>query len=285
VVTDETPGHRPFGELAAGYALDALEPADERRFLRHASQCPDCARMLADYREVAAALAGTAPPAEPSPKLADRIMAAALADLGTGQPPAPPAHAGAAKGHDGPAAPEDTQGARPEAGSPAAPPTVVPLRPHARRWLRPAAAAAAAALIAAGGIWGGLAATTSSPSPRPSAAGCVPERGCTEVTLTAAATHRQAAKVLIQGAVAWMVPTGMKADDTADQIYVLWQITASHRPLAIGSFDVRAGAHAPIRIGGLAAPYARTIAFAVSLEHGRTIPAAPSRIAALGQTS
>jgi anti-sigma-K factor RskA len=283
VVTDETPGHRPFGELAAGYALDALEPGDERRFLHHASQCPECARMLAGYREVAAALAGTTPPAEPSSGLANRIMAAALAGLGTGQPPAPPAYAGVAKGHDGQTTPEDTPGARQEAGSPAPPPAVVPLRPRARRWQRPAAAAAAAALIAAGGIWGGLAVTTSSPSPRPSAIGCAQERGCTEVTLTAAATHRQAAKVLIQGGVAWMVPAGMKADDTADQIYVLWQITASHRPLAIGSFDVRAGAHAPIRIGGLAAPYAGTLAFAVSVEHGRTIPAAPSRIIALGQ--
>jgi anti-sigma-K factor RskA len=287
VVTDEAAGHRPFDELAAGYALDALEPADEQRFLQHAGECPDCAGTLAGYREVAAALADTAPPAEPSPQLADRIMAAALADLGTGQPVAPPARAGDAEEAGRGGEPEDTGPARENtaaaAGGP--PPAVVPLRPRARRWLRPATAAAAAVLIAAGGIWGGLAATSTSSKSSPSVASCGHERGCAEVTLTAAATHRTSARVLVQRGMAWLVPSGMKADDTADQTYVLWQITASHRPLAVGSFDVRAGTHAPIRIGGLAAPYGGTLAFAVSLEHGRTIPAAPSHIAALGQVS
>lgn len=167
-----------------------------------------------------------------------------------------------------------------------APSAVVPLRPRPRRWLRWPATAAAAVLIAGAGTWAGLAVTgTSSTSPRPAAAGCAHESGCAEVTLTDVATRRPAAKVLVQRRVAWMVPFGMKADDTAGQIYVLWQITARHRPMAVGSFDVRAGAHAPIRIGALAAPYAGTLAFAVSLEHGRTIPAAPSDITALGPAS
>ena len=82
----------------------------------------------------------------------------------------------------------------------------------------------------------------------------------------------------------WMQPTDMSANP-ADEIYVLWHITESHTPLAVGSFDVKAGVATPIKIGGLAAPYAGTSAFAVSLEHGRTIPAAPSGEVALGQVS
>jgi hypothetical protein len=111
VVTDRGAGHDPFEELAAGYALNALEPADEQLFLRHAWECPDCMQALADYREVAMALADTAPPAEPSPQLADRIMAAALADLDAGRPPAAPADADAWRGN-GTAAPQDAVTAR-----------------------------------------------------------------------------------------------------------------------------------------------------------------------------
>jgi anti-sigma-K factor RskA len=335
VVTDQASGHGPFEELAAGYALDALEPADEQRFLRHAQRCPACTQALVDYREVAAALADTAPPAEPRPQLADRIMAAALADLGVGpQRSASPADAGrenwAAAGpgdadtapgdpvtmpgdhvtgqgeaitartdavtarEDAVAAREDAVTAREDAHVMAAdagtaqedvlPPGVVRLRPRASRWLRPAAAAAAVALIAGGGTWAGLAAT-SSPTREPPSASCAHEHGCSQVVLTGAATHQVAAKVLVQAGVAWMVPTNMKADDTADQIYVLWQLTGNSRPLAVGSFDVRAGTDTPIWIGDLAAPYAGTLAFAVSLEHGRTVPASPSRIVALGQVS
>ena len=142
-------------------------------------------------------------------------------------------------------------------------------------------AAAAAALIAGGGIWAGLAGTAANPL-QPPVASCAHVAGCTEIPLTAAGSHHVAAQLIVYKKTAWMLPAAMKTNDTADQIYVLWQITGSHRPLAIGSFDVRPGAHAPIKIGALAAPYHGTLAFAVSLEHGRTIPAGPSSVLALG---
>jgi anti-sigma-K factor RskA len=290
VVTDHQPGHGPFEELAAGYALDALEPADEQRFLRHARGCQACARALADFREVAAALAETAPPAEPRSQLADRILAAALADLDPGYRPATAsADSAPAAGFPPPAATAAVPGASDRAtpGDPAAaalgdalPPGVVPLRPRARRWLRPASAAAAAALIAGGGTWAGLAATSSG-SPPPA---CAHPHACPQVTLIAEATHQVAATVMIRGGGVWVKPARMAANP-ADDVYVLWQITSSHRPLAVGSFDVRPGAHTQVRIGALAAAYRGTLAFAVSLEHGRTIPAAPSRVLALGQVS
>ena len=81
------------------------------------------------------------------------------------------------------------------------------------------------------------------------------------------------------------MPSGLPADDRSRQVYVLWQITGKHTPLAIGSFDVGRHSAAPIRIGKLAVPYRSTWAFAVSIEHGRTIPASPSRPVALGQVS
>jgi hypothetical protein len=49
-------GHETFDELAAGYALDALEPADELEFTRHLAECDRCRRSLAEHSLVAAEL-------------------------------------------------------------------------------------------------------------------------------------------------------------------------------------------------------------------------------------
>lgn len=283
-MTDQVPDHDgQFEELAAGYALDALEPADEQAFLRHASDCPDCTRMLASYREVAAAIASLVPPAaEPSPQLADRIMATVLADLGPDRPPAPPTPPDPSAQADSGAVPAGQPEAPPEA--PAEPDTssgVVPLKPR-RRWLRPAAAAAAVAVIV-GGIWGGLAATGGSSAP--TLASCQRSSGCYQTALSSPTTHKQTAKVLVQGKNAWMVPTGIKPDNTAGQIYVLWQIVGK-RLLPLGGFDVHPGsAGTSIKVGSLPAPYHGTTDFAISLEPGRKVPLKPTVVVALGAVS
>ena len=137
-------------------------------------------------------------------------------------------------------------------------------------------------LIAVGGIWGGLAATGGGPA-QPLAA-CAQPHACQQVTLTSAATHQTAAKVVIDDGVAWMEPSAMGVNP-ADEIYVLWQVTGGPVPLAVGSFDVKTGTTSPIKIGALPAPYHGTRAFAVSLEHGRTIPPSPSTPVAVGKVS
>jgi Anti-sigma-K factor rskA len=269
-VSGPASGHGLFEELAAGYALDALEPDDEQLFLAHARGCPQCGPALAAYREVAVALADTAPPAEPSAQLGERILAMARAETD-------PARRGAASaeppGQQGQQGQQQVQHAK-------LPPGVHRLRPR-HRWLRPASIAAAVVLIAGGGIWGGLEATSS--SPQPPAAFCA--HGCSEIVLTAKGTHQVAGKVFVRQQSVWMDPTDMKPDDTADQIYVLWQITGAKAPLAVGSFDVKAGVSTPVEVGSLAAAYHGTVAFAVSLEHGRSIPASPSLVTAIGQVS
>lgn len=283
-MSDPRPGHTQFDELAVGYAVHALDPDEELRFLRHAGQCDRCQRALDDYADVAAAMADLAPAAEPSPRLAERIMAVAVGDL-AGADDAPPA---ADPGTASPSTPNpaavgtdpSVPGRGAATGHERPPGRVLPFR--RRSPLVTAAAAAAAAVVIAGGVWGGLAATSG--SGRVPVADCVQAHQCSEVVLTASASHRTAAKVIVRDGVVYMEPAAMSANPT-DEIYVLWQITGAHIPLAVGSFDVRAGGHALVRIGGLAAPYHSTWAFAVSLEHGRTIPATPSRPVALGQVS
>lgn len=266
-MSDPGPDHARFDELAAGYALHALEQDEERQFLAHARHCPICQQALAGYADVAAALAETVPPAEPNSQLGPRILAAALArDPGRDHADTRAAGQGAAR-----------PGTRPAPDA-----HVVPLRRRPRpQWLKPAAAAAAAALIA-GGIWAGLAVSHGNGTPPPLAA-CGQPGACPEVPLTGTAAHQSAARVIITAGSAWLLPVGLPANDTKSQIYVLWQITAAHAPLPVGSFDIRPGARQPIQVGPLAAPYHGTKAFAVSLEHGRAIPASPSHVVAQGQ--
>jgi anti-sigma-K factor RskA len=280
MMTDSRREHARYDELAAGYALDALDAQDEADFAGHLPDCSRCQDAVARFTEITAALADTAPPAEPSPDLGDRIMAAVARE---------PAPAG-------------SQLEQPEQAEQPAPSRLAPVRrlhgsprpaahrtsPRSARPRRPlrvaaASAAAAAALITGGATYAGL--QGSGGAPQPPSAGCVQARTCREIVLTDASSRAPAARLIVADGTAWLVPSGLKSDNTAQQVYVLWQITGGHTPLAVGSFDVR-GQHAggrPIRVGSLTVPYSGTWAFAVSLEHGRTIPAAPSHPVALGQ--
>jgi anti-sigma-K factor RskA len=266
-VTDAKQDHTLFDELAAGYAVHALDPRDELVFLGHLQHCERCEQALADYSEVTTAVAGATPAAEPPAELRSRILAAALSE----------------GPHRDSSADADTGAAGDEPESSQHVPPVIPLRRHGpRRWLG-AAAAAAAAVVIAGGVWAGLGRSGGS-APAPLAA-CVQAHQCTAITLTAAHGHQTVGRLIIKDGTVWMLPSGMPADNVSRQIYVLWQITGSHTPLSVGSFDVRPGAKGPVRIGQLATPYRGTWAFAVSLEHGRSIPATPSRPVALGEVS
>jgi hypothetical protein len=120
--------------------------------------------------------------------------------------------------------------------------------------------------------------------PAPARFGCVVTFACPRVTLTSTVTHQTAAKVVIDDGVAWMEPSAIRANP-ADEIYVLWQVTGAPVPLAVGSFDVKAGTTSPIKIGALPAAYHGTQAFAISLEHGRKIPPRPSTPVAAGKVT
>jgi anti-sigma factor RsiW len=71
---------RAFHELTAAYALDALDPVEEREYEAHLARCEQCRDDLVGFREAAAALAYAAEPASPPPVLRGRILEAARAD-------------------------------------------------------------------------------------------------------------------------------------------------------------------------------------------------------------
>lgn len=67
-------------ELTAAYALDALEPSEEREYEEHLARCPTCREHLAALQEAATALAyGTESP-PPPPALRARILEQARAE-------------------------------------------------------------------------------------------------------------------------------------------------------------------------------------------------------------
>ena len=72
--------HRDYEELAAGYALGALEPDDEEAFQRHLATCGACQADLRALEGVAARLAYATDPADPPASLLGSVRA------GTGTP-------------------------------------------------------------------------------------------------------------------------------------------------------------------------------------------------------
>lgn len=67
--------HRPFEELAVGYALSALEPDEQARFCEHLAACARCERTLAEHALTLAQLAHAAPPVEPPASLLEGLRA------------------------------------------------------------------------------------------------------------------------------------------------------------------------------------------------------------------
>ena len=70
-------------ELSAGYALDALEPAEREEFERHLADCERCRDDVASFWEVTGALAVAAGGPAPSAALRGRILEAARAETQT----------------------------------------------------------------------------------------------------------------------------------------------------------------------------------------------------------
>lgn len=67
-------------DLAAAYALDALEEDEREQVRLHVRDCPDPHLEIAEMAAVVPQLALAAEPVEPRPQLRDRLMAAAAAE-------------------------------------------------------------------------------------------------------------------------------------------------------------------------------------------------------------
>lgn len=75
-MTDQHPAPGcAHSELAVGWALHALEPAEEILVAAHLPDCPECLDAAADAEEVGALLGLSIPAARPSPEMEQRVLA------------------------------------------------------------------------------------------------------------------------------------------------------------------------------------------------------------------
>jgi anti-sigma-K factor RskA len=259
--------HEEWDELAAAYALDALEPAEEQRLIAHIATCERCQHSLDDYTLVAAQLGSLADDEEPAPSW-QRIRPKVIgADSSSTEP------------LEGPELERPTPVGGPQL-------LVTAQKPAPRPWRRPwvLAAAAAAVLLVAGAVVGWQLGTRSHSAPATAAiSACQQQPGCRVVTLrnAQAASATAAGAVIVDAGRASMVPLKMAPAPDA-RMYVLWQMPRDGSPVAIVSFR-QTDQQTPSK--PLATAYRDTMAFAVSLEPSGPTPTRPSNILALGAAS
>jgi anti-sigma-K factor RskA len=74
------PTHEQWEELAAGYALDALEPDEEQALLDHLGGCATCRRAVDEHAFVASQLGALAEDSDITPPIWSAIRAGVVAD-------------------------------------------------------------------------------------------------------------------------------------------------------------------------------------------------------------
>lgn len=229
--------HEQWEELAAGYALHALEPDEELLFTAHLQDCSTCRATVGENDFIAAQLGTLAEPSDVE-------------------------------------APPSWSSIREKLGTPA-PAVVVDLRARRQQRARRVLAAAAAVVVVAGAATAGWQLhRQKQPTGREVAAvrTCLAQVDCSVVRLPSGGQVK--AEVLVQRETARVVPVALSAPP-AGHVYMLWQMPQDGRPLLVsavrGLATGVASAPAP-----LALPYRQTTAFAMSIERDNSVPAHPS---------
>lgn len=254
-------------EFAAGYVLDALEPAEEEAVREHLLTCPDAHIEYQELGGVVPYLAETIEPVEPPSGLKQRLLAAAATEP---QLPAlsaaPPAASAPASARPWPIdQPPGSQHLR------------QPQRPSPRLWLAGMAAALLIAVLG-GSTW---LLQTELQASRQYEAGiaAVLELATAEGSRTAILSPDQApgprgiAAIAPDGRVA--VAMRDLAATTGDEVYETWVIAGDSAPQPLGGFRVDSHGTGTLVTGTQAA--AQDVIVAITLEPapGATSPTGP----------
>ena len=242
-------------EDAVGWALYAVEPAEEHAVRTHLPACPECQETVRESEKVAGTLGEAVGQHEPPPALRARLLAAI--EYG------------------------------PRLMTSDMPPVSIDLaRQRRQRRGRGLLAAAAAVVIVLGAATTVLGVQVSdlTSQQRAQAAGDATVRSiigspsAARAVLTNAA-GKPAAMLITSPAGAVVVPLGL-TPNAANQSYVAWGLLPSG-PTALASFDVPTGSAGPIVLKWPAAAGDLT-RFAISLEPGRVAPPKPTNVIASG---
>ncbi|MGH3671754.1 MAG: anti-sigma factor domain-containing protein [Pseudonocardiaceae bacterium] len=253
----------PHRELAVGWALHALEPAEESLVASHLPDCPLCKGTAAQTEDIGATLGLSVPEVIPSARLEQRILSV------TGDRWVPPV------------VPE--------------PAPVTPLTRPERRTIKSSvlrsgglAAAAAVILVAAAAVLGvrvvqlngELDQAQSQVSAMSGAMQNAADPATTRVPLVTKGGQAVGMVLASQNHVA-VLPTRLASNRVTDQTYVLWGL-AGGSPIALTAFDVSGDAPG-LHIAQPTVAQGTFTGYAVSLEPGRHVPAVPTDVVASGQ--
>jgi len=257
MIDQNRPAVCPHRELAVGWALHALEPAEESLIAAHLPDCPECTRTVAETAQVGATLGLSLPEEVPSTALEQRVLAVTTS-----------------------------------AAAPIIPLVKLPQRSEnagmARRYRMLAAAASMVLVVASVGLGirvvqldGERDQAERQVVALSDVVDRVADPGSAKVSLIAP-DGRTKGFVLAGRDDVVVVPTELPVNRVSDQIYVLWGLRHD-APTALRGFDVSDNVPVPDAVPS-AAEAEQFTAYAVTLEPGRQAPAAPTTdIIAMGQ--
>jgi anti-sigma-K factor RskA len=225
--------HTRYEELAAGYALHALEPEDEQLFVEHLAACARCERDVIEHEATLAQLAYAPAAPAPPPSVLEGIRAGVRA---SGREPSCP---------DPTAFPNPTPETVPAQDGPVVPFDRARRRRDAARLRRAGAwsgIAAAAALVLSLGIWNAAlqqdrAEQAEWGARMAKAVAQLRDEATETVPLRAADTGDVVAVALVRGDELSLVVDGLPVNDAATT-YVLWGESRYGDKRAVGAFDV-----------------------------------------------
>jgi hypothetical protein len=282
----------PHAELAVGWALHALEPADEDLLIEHLPDCHICREAIQQTEELTWILSSANEQVEPRPELRAELMAAAAA---TPQTPKAEREDAWPKASGMPAGRPITVGWHANGDPGAASKFAEPLadRRGLMRRSRMIALVATVALAVVG--VGGLAyrqvegahqqrqVQAAGPGQLSRILAQVAAPGVRYAVLSSP-SGEPVAGVKVSGGQREVFPYALVPNNNQQTIYVLWGI-ANGAPVPIGGFDVPSSGNGLRRVGPPLQGNDTFDAYAISIEHGRTPPEAPSLVVASGQVA
>lgn len=287
-------------EMATGWALHALEPADEAAFARHLPTCAECAAEVQATEDLAVWFAADVEQVEPPARLRDAVLNAARSPqvprqhrpAGMTSRETSPVDAGTTGAEIDAPADLGTAGEEIDATADAAVPSLAERRSRrnaGRLASRRALLATAAVLVLVfGGALGWLGSslvgqpgsTSTNALTEQNVLTALTDPAVQKVALTDKGSSTTMALLLAGPNTATVVPVNMP-NTAGNAQYVLWGVPAGAdaKPVALGGVP---GSGEARSVAGAADPAGFTT-FAVSVEPAGPVPASPSAVVASGQ--
>ena len=235
--------HAKFDQLAAGFALSALEPEDELAFRSHLPECDLCAEALLEHSTTMGHLAYAASSEEPPASVLEGIRAGVRASRTDGLRPVE--------------APVSLDAAR------------------ARRTVRLSTAlvaVAASLVVALGLVFVGGGFSSKAPTTQNAAFERILQQQLVPGARSVQLEGDGRAVAVINGGKVSLVVAGMPVNDQTSSIYVLWGKSRYGGVRAVGTFDVPSTKALAITNLGTVTPATLQLLM-VTREHGRKAPA------------